>query len=159
MSDEKIVLKVQIGNFSVEVTGSVEYAEKKLDDLIQKYGPSHGKDSHTQTPATANVERGKPLSPSEFIKKVSPKNQSERALVLAHYLEKVKNMESFDTTDLTKIGREAKQPKFANISATVAGLVQQGRLMGAGEKESKRVFVLTTTGEEYVDNLLKSKQE
>lgn len=157
MSDEKIVLKVQIGNFSVEVTGSVEYAEKKLDDLIQKYDPSHRKDFHTQI--TTNAGGGKPLSPSEFIKKVSPKNQSERALVLAHYLEKVKNMESFNTADLTEIGRVAKQPKFTNISDTVAKLVQQGQLMGAGERESKRVFVLTTTGEEYVENLLKSKQE
>ncbi len=159
MSDEKIVLKVQIGNFSVEVTGSVEYAEKKLDDLIQKYDPSHRKDSHTQTTTTTNAARVKPLSPSEFITKVSPKNQSERALVLAHYLEKVKNMESFNTADLTEIDRVAKQPKFTNISDTVAKLVQQGQLMGAGEREGKRVFVLTTTGEEYVENLLKSKQE
>lgn len=87
------------------------------------------------------------------------KNQSERALVLAHYLEKVKNMESFNTADLTEIGRVAKQPKFTNISDTVAKLVQQDQLMGAGERESKRVFVLTTTGEECVENLLKPKQE
>lgn len=159
MSDEKIVLKVQLGHFSVEVTGSVEYAEKKLDELIQKYGPSHATDQHTQTPIPITGKGGKPASPSEFIKKVSPKNQSERTLVLAHYLEKVKNMESFNTADLTEISRVAKQPKFTNISDTVAKLVQQGQLMGAGERESKRVFVLTTTGEEYVENLLKSKQE
>lgn len=61
MSDEKIVLKVQIGNFSVEVTGSAEYAEKKLDDLIQKYDPSHRKDSHTQTTTTTNTAGGEAL--------------------------------------------------------------------------------------------------
>jgi len=159
MSDEKIVLKVQLGHFSVEVTGSVEYAERKLDELIQKYGPSHAMDLHTQTEIPATGKGGKPLSSSEFIKKVSPKNQAEKALALAHYLEKVKNMESFTTADLTEIGREAKQSKFTNISDTVARLVQQGQLMGAGEREGKRVFVLTTTGEEYVENLLKLKQE
>lgn len=68
-------------------------------------------------------------------------------------------MESFNTADLTEIGRVAKQPKFTNISDTVAKLVQQGQLMGAGERESKRVFVLTTTGEECVENFLKPKQE
>lgn len=158
MSEEKVVLKVQIGNFSAEVAGSADYAEKKLDELIQKYSPPRGLDSHTQVTIPTNA-KGKPLSPSEFIKKVSPKNQSEKALVLAHYLEKVKNMESFTTADLTEIGQDAKQTKFTNISDTVAKLVQQGQLMGAGQRENKRVFVLTTTGEEYVENLLKPKPE
>lgn len=159
MSDEKIVLKIQIGHFSVEVTGSVEYAEKKLDELIEKYGPSQRTDSQTQTTITTTGKGGKTLSPSEFTKKVSPKNQPEKALALAYYLEKYKSMENFTTADLTDIGREAKQSKFTNISDTVAKLVQQGQLMGAGEREGKRAFVLTTSGEDFVENLLKSKPE
>lgn len=156
MTDQNITLKVQIGGFSAEVSGSPEYAEKKLDELIQKYGPSSPgtQSAHASIPINA---KGKPASPSEFIKKLSPKNQSEKALVLAYYLEKVKSMDNFTTSDLTEVGREAKQPKFTNISDTVAKQVQQGLLMGAGDKESGRAYVLTTTGEEYVENLIGSK--
>jgi len=152
MPDEKVTLKIQLGNFAAEVSGTADYAESTLEKLLEKYGPSRSAgQGFTGTPAIAAT--GKPLSPSEFIKKIAPKNQSEKALVLSHYLEKYKGMESFTTADLTEIAREAKQPRFTNISDTVAKLVQQGSLMGAGEKENKRVFVLTTTGEEFVDNL------
>ena len=158
MADENVTLRVQMGGFSVEVSGSPEYVEKKLDELIQKYGPSRGV-SQPSVLIPANA-KGKPSSPSEFIKKLSPKNQSEKAVVLAYYLEKYIGMASFTTSDLTAVGREAKQPKFTNISDIVAKQVQQGLLMGAGgtgDKESGRAYVLTTTGEEYVENLINSK--
>lgn len=159
MSDEKVTLKVQIGGVSVEVSGSPEYAEKKLDELIQKYGPSRGTSQSAHVSIPTNTT-GKPSSPSEFIKKLSPKNQSEKAIVLAYYLEKVRGMDKFTTADLTAVGREAKQPKFTNISDTVAKQVQQGLLMGAGgpgDKESSRAYILTSSGEEYVESLLSSK--
>lgn len=158
MSDEKVTLKVQIGGVSVEVSGSSEYAENKLDELIQKYGPSRSTSQSAHASISTNAT-GKPSSPSEFIKKISPKNQSEKAIVLAYYLEKVKGMDKFTTADLTAVCRNAKQPKFTNISDTVAKQVQQGLLMGAGDTESGRAYVLTTTGEEYVENLINSKHE
>ena len=156
MANENVTLKVQIGGFSVEVSGSPQYAEKKLDELIQKYGSSRGVSQPTTTLVLTNA-KGKQSSPSEFIKKLSPKNQSEKAIVLAYYLEKVKGMDSFTTSDLTAVGREAKQPRFTNISDTVARQVQQGLLMGAGDKESGRAYVLTTSGEEHVETLINSK--
>lgn len=156
MVDKNVTLKVQIGSFTVEVSGSPEYAERKLEELVQKYGYSRGVTQPTYASIPTN-EKGKPSSPSEFIKKLSPKNQSEKAIVLAYYLEKIKGMESFTTSDLTDVGKAAKQPKFTNISDIVAKQVQQGILMGAGDKDSKRAFVLTTSGEEYVETLLSSK--
>lgn len=158
MTDENVTLKVQIGGFAVEVSGPPEYAEKKLDELFQKYGPSRGVTQPMHASISTNA-KGKLSSPSEFIKKLSPKNQSEKAIVLAYYLEKVRGIESFTTTDLTDVGREAKQPRFTNISDIVAKQVQQGLLMGAGDKESGRAYVLTTTGEEHVENLINSKHE
>lgn len=152
MPDERVTLRIQLGNFAVEVSGTAEYAESTLDKLLEKYGPSRSA-SQTSSVSVATHPSGKPVSPSEFIKKIVPKNQSEKALILSHYLEKFKGMESFTTSDLTEIAREARQARFTNISDTVAKLVQQGLLMGAGEKENKRVFVLTTTGEELVESL------
>jgi hypothetical protein len=154
MPDERVVIKVQIGNLTIEVTGAPEYAEKKVDELIQKYTSSKAVEAGLVSKSVNPELTAKNLSPSEFIKKIGTKNQSERALVLGYYLEKVKGMENFTTADLIDISMQAKQSKFANIAATVSSLVQQGLLMGAGEKENKRAYTLTTTGEEQIDNLL-----
>lgn len=161
-NNDNVTLKVQIGSVAVEVTGSPEYAEKKLDELLQKYSSSRGIGYSVQPTPSAHVAsaggKGKELSPSEYIKRLAPKNQSEKALILAYYLEKHKGFDSFTTTELTDLGREAKQPRFTNISDTVSSQVQQGMLMGAGKKEANRAYALTTSGEEYVEGLIGAKQ-
>lgn len=152
---EKVTLKVQYGNFSIEVTGPEEYAEKKLADLLKKYGnmsslPEGGSNAGPSKPS-------KLLSPSEFIKQISPKAQSDRALILGYYLEKYQNKENFSNAELAEINKNAKQPTFTNLSDTVANLVQQGLMMGAGQNESKRLYALTTTGEDTVEAFIKAK--
>jgi hypothetical protein len=61
------------------------------------------------------------MSPAEFIKKANPKNQSDQAMVLAYYLEKVRTTSSFTSTEIAELAREIKRP-FANASDLVAKL-------------------------------------
>lgn len=161
MPEENVVIKIQIGGFAVEVSGSAKFAESKIDELLKKYGPSQtlSEIKHHDNKSNPANTKGKVLSASEFIKKLSPKNHSERALALGYFLEKHKKMESFTTGDLISVRAEAKQSKFTNISDTIARLVQQGLVMGAGEKDGKRAYALTTTGEEAVEVTWNSKQE
>lgn len=159
---ETVTLKVQVGSVAVEVTGSQEYAEKKLDELLQKYTgfkvseqkaiPAH---SHQ---ASIGQKSTKGLAPNEFIRKFAPKTQVDRGLALSYYLEHHQSLESFTTAELADICKKAKQQAFTNISDVVGQLVSRGLLMGAGDKDGKRAYSLTTTGEEQVEMLL-SKQE
>ncbi len=149
-----ITIKLTIGAFSVEVSGPQEYAEKKLQELVAQYLSSTRASAAEPRTAPISLEPGgKKLAPSEFLRKVSPKNQPDRALVLAYYLEKVDGQSSFTTGELADKAREAKSP-FGNVSDVVGKLAARGLMMSAGEKEGQRAYALTASGEEYVESMV-----
>ena|SRR3972149_559396 len=154
---ENVTIKLTIGSFSVEITGPAEYAEKKLEELVGRYltvvRPSAAGEPRQPT---ILAQPGKELAPSEFLRKIPHKNQPDRALALAYYLERVRNVSSFTTTELGETGREVKHP-FGNVSDVVSKLVSRGLMMSAGEKEDQRAYALTASGEEYVESMLESK--
>jgi hypothetical protein len=156
---EHVTIRLTIGNFTVEVTGPEQYAEKKLEELVGRYltsaRPSVAPGDAGQ-PSVLQRESGKQLAPGEFLKKTPRRNQSDRALALAYFLEKVRNLSSFTTTELASIAKEAKSP-FGNVSDVANKLVSRGLFMSAGAKESQRAYALTASGEEYVDSMLEAK--
>ncbi|SRR6266446_6276245 len=149
-------VKLTFGAFSVEVSGSPEYVDTKLEELLKTYGPS-GRVASVEGRSAAPVAlpaadaTGKKIGPGEFLTKAPSKNQSDQALSLGYYLEKVEVMQSFTTADLGRVAREAKR-KFANVSDVVAKLAARGLLMSVGNKEGHRAYSLTASGEEYVES-------
>jgi hypothetical protein len=152
-----VTVKLAIGNFSVEVTGPSEYVDRKLEELLTRHGATPRQ--VTTEPRIAEVARdhgGKPLSPGEFLKKASPKNQSDIALLLAFYIEKNQETTSFTSSDLGNVAREVKRP-FGNPSDVVARLTARGLMMSAGEKDGVRAYALTASGEEYVESMIEPR--
>jgi hypothetical protein len=153
---DNVTLKLSIGTFCVEVSGPAKYAEKKLEDLISKYlstsvKPGSSDSSASSTSLLQQPSGKKKRSPSEVAKRAG--NQTDRALLLGYYAEKVNGQSSFSTGELRDLGKEAKY-SFTNISDSVASLVGRGLMMSAGEKDGHRAYTLTATGEEYADSLL-----
>jgi len=151
-----VTLKLSIGAFSVEVSGPTEYAEKKLEELISKYlsssmRPALSEASSSDPSLTQGPPSKKKRSPSEIAKRAG--NQTDRALLLGYYVERVDGQSSFTTSELRDLGKEAKY-SFTNISDSVASLVGRGLMMSAGDKEGHRAYTLTATGEEYAESLL-----
>ena len=153
-----VTLKLKIGSFSVEVTGPSQYAEKKLEELLGKYLSSSVKSSSQDLTSTSTslsllqpVSGKKKRSPSEVAKRAG--NQTDRALLLGYYAEKVDGQASFTTAELRDLGKAAKF-SFTNISDSVASLVGRGLMMSAGEKDGHRAYTLTATGEEYAESVL-----
>jgi hypothetical protein len=151
-----VTLKLSIGTFSAEVSGPAKYAEKKLAELIAQYLSSSVKsgasDSSSSSASLLQPPSGKKKrSPSEILKRAG--NQTDRALLLGYYMEKVDAQPSFTTTELRDLGKQAKY-SFTNISDSVAGLVGRGLMMSAGEREGHRAYTLTATGEEYAESLI-----
>lgn len=152
-----VTLKLTLGNFSVEVTGPAEYAEKKLEELVNKYvGAGRQLPPEEKRLPVKTEKAGKKLTATEFLKQVAHKTQYERAMVLGYYLEQMKAQESFLTTEVGQLGREAKRP-FGNISDIVSKLVSRGLMMSAGDKEGQRAYTLTASGEEYVESMPEAK--
>ena len=152
-----VTIKMALGAFSVEVTGSQEYADQKINELIERFLPSQFRiptpqpESPTSQAEVTDVS-GKKLSPAEFLKKLSHTNQLDRALALGYYLEKVQNTSNFTTKEVLELSREVKYP-FANISESVSRLVGRGLMMSAGEKDGSRAYSLTATGEQMIDSM------
>ena len=159
-----VTVKLALGNFSVEVTGETEYVDKKIDELVARYlswRPSAAvaaaePASGAGAPATAEVAATvKQISPAEFVKNTGPKNQVDRALVLGYYLEHIVGSSGFTSSDLAELGVQIRQP-FANASDAVAKLAGRGLMMSVGNKEGKRAYALTASGETYVESLSES---
>jgi hypothetical protein len=152
-----VTLKLTIGTFSVEVSGPSDYADKKLEELVGRYLTSSGKTAMADSsmPGPAADKGGKQMSAAEFIKKANVKNQIDRGIALAYYLEHKRSQSNFTSSEIGDLGRETKYP-FTNISDNVARLVARGLMMSAGEKDGQRAYALTASGEEYVDSMLTS---
>jgi hypothetical protein len=151
-----VTIKLTVGNFSAEVTGPSKYAEKKVDEFINRFLTSAKAATAESKPTTGPSKTGgKALSAAEFVKKTSPRNQSDTALLLAYYLETAKKLESFTSAELTALGREIRRP-FTNSSDTVAKLASRGLMMSAGDKEGKRAYALTASGQQYVEAMVES---
>lgn len=149
-------VKLTFGAFSVEVSGAPDYVDRKLEELLKTYGPSGrmaSGEGRNATPAAlpSSDATGKKVGPGEFLTRAPSKNQSDQAISLGYYLEKVEEMQSFTTADLGRVAREAKR-KFANVSDVVAKLASRGLLMSVGNKEGHRAYSLTASGENYVES-------
>lgn len=151
-----VTVKLTIGSVSVEVTGSSKYVDKKFEELVTRFLSSRTTVSTEPRTPSATLDRGgKKTSAAEFLKKSSAKNQYDRALLLAYYLEKSGNA-SFTSGELVRLGKETRQP-FTNASDSVAKLSGRGLMMSAGDKEGARAYALTASGEAYVEAMLEAK--
>jgi hypothetical protein len=158
-----VTVKLTLGSFSAEVSGPEEYVNAKFEALIERFlGSARSLATEARSPSSLSPETieqgGKKLSPGEFLKMAGPKNQSEVAMLLGYYLERIRAMSGFTSTELGSLGREVKRP-FGNPSDVVAKLTARGLMMSAGDKEGQRVYALTASGEEYVESIIELKKK
>ncbi len=101
----------------------------------------------------------KEMSVKEFILSKKPKNDVEKTLAIGYYLEKKERLSSFNAKDLEKGFRAAKETVPENINYKVIKNIKKGHMMEAKEKKDKlKAWVLTSTGEEYVENGFKTEE-
>jgi hypothetical protein len=154
-----VTVKLTLGSVSFEVTGPQKYVDKKFEQLVTRFLATRiavAASSETGKPVPTLEKSGKKQSAAEFLKKSRAKNQYDRALLLGYYLER-SGAESFTSSEIVKLGREAKQP-FANASDAIAKLSARGLMMSAGNKEGTRAYALTASGEAEVEGMLENKE-
>jgi len=118
----------------------------KLEDRIAKLEGSRHKEPKTFK---------KVISINELLRKQKPKGDIQRALAVAYYLEKYEGLSSFSAKDLRDAYRRLKIPKSQNINFNykVIKNIQQGYMAETKEKKDKqKAWVLTVSGEKYVEN-------
>lgn len=120
---------------------AIELRLKKLEELIAVL-------ANLPTPPVQK----KDLSPREFLLEKQAKSQTQKVVLLGYFLEKYRNMTSFDVADLEGIFRAAKEPLPKNINDLVNKNVSRGLLMEAAERKGhKKCWNLTSSGERFVE--------
>ncbi|RJR29245.1 hypothetical protein C4564_02810 [Candidatus Microgenomates bacterium] len=99
-----------------------------------------------------SVSATKQISAKEYLLEKGPKSAVEKTLFLGAYLEKYKGRESFTVDDLRGEFRAAREPSPANINDMINKNIKKGFFMEGGTKDEKKTWLLTATGEKFLDS-------
>lgn len=95
----------------------------------------------------------KKISVKEFVLTKNAKDDQRRTLAIGYFLEKYGDSASFNIKDLDKCFREAKMKPPQNMNDKVNKNIVKGYMMEAAEeKDNKKAWVLTNTGEKVVES-------
>jgi hypothetical protein len=157
MSDANYRIRYKKGDFEVEVQGDKAWVEGKFEEL-QKGPPPKAPDpspSGSQAPSPPTGGTTLPGSLMEFVlAKGNPTKHTDRAVLFAYWLFKKENMCSFNSTDISDCYDQTRIVKPQNIPDIVNQIQGQGLVTPVKEeKEGKKAWVITTTGEKYIDQM------
>lgn len=95
----------------------------------------------------------KKISIKEFLLTKKPNSYAKKVVAVGYYLENYEGYTCFNIKDLESWFRSAKEPLPKNMNDTVNGNISQGYIMETGsEKDDITAWVLTKTGEDYVES-------
>jgi hypothetical protein len=146
-----VTMRVRVGDSEMEVTGPLEFVERKIAEFLQKAPAGDARAQESTSVPTVSARKAQ--SPAQFFKSCNPRSDTARALVAAYFLEKHKNAENVTAAEIREIIREAKVPPPTNPSESVNQNIRKGLLMAAGERDNRRAFVLTSDGEAAVEDM------
>jgi len=145
-------------NTLLKLIGGEEMEKEGIADIIKKLDDHERRISALEGMPQKTISEGKKLSVKEFILEKKPSDDVRRTLVIGYYLEHFEGMDKFNVKDLTEGFRLAKELLPANINDKVNLNIAKGYLMAAKEKKDKlKAWVLTNTGEKFVENGLKTE--
>ncbi len=103
--------------------------------------------------APASRVRRKSLAIREFLREKKPRTSVERTLTVAYYLEQHQQVDGFTVDEVEGGFRSAKEPAPSNTHAFINQNIKNGHIMECKQKKNgRKTFVLTSSGEELVEN-------
>ena len=101
----------------------------------------------------------KKVSIKEFILQKGPKSDVQKALAIGYFLEKYEGLAFFNVKDLEKGFRDAREKVPSNVADKILKNIAKGHMMKRGEeKDGFTAYVLTNSGEKFVDNRFKKEE-
>ncbi|GEM_PF-4140215 len=113
----------------------------------------------TPPPAQAAVQAqpltgSRVVAPQELIRRSGASTLTEKAVVLAYWLEKYQNRATFSSSDMKEAFRQAREQAPRNPSDLVAKLESTARIMKAETAEEIQHYCLTSTAVDAVESKL-----
>jgi hypothetical protein len=83
----------------------------------------------------------------------------QKTLAIGYYLEKFRNLSSFNLNDLKNGFKEAKEKVPLNIPDKIQKNIAKGYMMEAtAKKDGLKAYTLTGSGDKFVENGFKEQQ-
>jgi len=146
MSETSYRIRYRKDNFEVEVQGDKEWVDKKFEELTSK---------EISIVEERREVKGMPGTIGEFLDtKGDPKKHTDIAAIFAYWLFKVEHMESFNVKDILDCYDRTRKTKPGNPNEAINGNVEKHIFeMAKEKKDGFKAWVITRTGEEYVEQL------
>ena len=148
-----------------EAEGDYDFVLEMIKRFIDTESPSVTKSpiATSKTPiakggvVTRAIAPEKGLSVREFILQLESRKHTDLVLAFGYYLEKHSGQHAFAPADLNNLYYEAKLDT-SNTSHMIIQNIKRGYMMDAkkGDEGGKKQYVLTNSGEKYIEELLAS---
>lgn len=125
--------------------------QSKIDDLEKRIVGIENILSQKNVEQQIGVQ--KKMSIKEFILEKKPTNDIQKTLVISYYLEHFDNITPFNTEDIEKGFRLAKETLPLNINDRVNSNIHAGYIMEHTEKKNgRKSWLVTASGERFVES-------
>lgn len=158
-------LKVVRADFQFEAEGDKKFVLQMLARFEKPSSSLEALAAPVQPARTVKGKAGEPLtivkttSTGEFIRQFHFKKHTDFVLAFGYYLEKHSGLPAFSAADINNCYYEAKM-ESSNTSQMIIQNIRRGFLMeakkGKDDKSGRKLFTLTHTGEEHLQNALTS---
>lgn len=137
----------------------IKTLSKKVSELEKRVEALEGSSRPTLPDGSLLPRTSKQMSAKEFLLSKNLSSSVKKTLALAYYLEFIRQISSFNIKDIADAFQVAKEKAPANLNDMINKNITKGYLMEAEEqKDSKKAWVLTVTGEKFVENNFKNKE-
>jgi hypothetical protein len=139
---------------------------KKLDESIRVEAFKFLLDRETgltprrvaQNDPKTSTGSDRPVAPQELIRKSGVSKFTDKAIVLAYWLEHYQQRAAFSSGDLKAVFEQAREPSPKNPSDLVANLEATGRVMRAEKSGSVQQYRLTSSAISEVERWIQHER-
>lgn len=156
-SISNVTMRIRVGENELEVTGPSDFVEKKINEFLKQQEKISSLPQTQYKPQGKVVKEpttGKKISVAQFLRNLTSKSLVDKVLGAGYYLEKYNNHESFTAHEIREIIKSAKAVPPRNPNDAINNNIKKGLIMSAGDKDGNRAFVLTTDGEDVINEML-----
>lgn len=124
--------------------------EERVEELERRVRKLETQETKQQN---SDGREDKPVALAEFKQDFETETYADKATVVSRYLEKHEDKEGFTSDDLKDAFKKCKWKRPANMSDIVSKAAGKDLFMEIGEQDGKKKWMLTETGEDYVEDL------
>ena len=103
----------------------------------------------TEAPMNSEIEE----SFMEFFLKYNPEKETDKTLVIMHFLESRRHMQNITSKNISEGFKEIREKIPTNVADKIQMLHKKGLIMPSENVENLKGWLITRTGLEYLQNL------